>query len=198
MQKPHTGKIFAIGLSRTGTKSMAVALNHLGIKTKWYPQDEQTYRELVMGQYRLTVLEEYQALTDTPVVPFYPQLDEAYPGSKFIITIRDKRAWLRSCEKHWAGSRVPPNDPPFWQRFANYIDACVYGCNAFNESRFSYVYDRHLKNVRDYFDKRRDDLLIINVCDGQGYEALCPFLGLPTPTEMSFPKENDFSSEKLS
>lgn len=197
MMTPHTGKIFAVGLSRTGTKSLAVALNHLGIKTKWYPQDGQTYRELVLGNYRLTVLEEYQALTDTPVVPFYPQFDELYPGSKFILTIREKESWLRSCEKHWSGSKVPPNDPPFWQRYANFIDACVYGCNAFNASRFSYVYDRHVANVQDYFCDRPDDLLVIDVCNGEGYEKLCPFLGYPTPDDPTFPKENDFKSNKL-
>jgi len=193
----HTGKVFAIGLSRTGTKSLAVALNHLGIKTKWYPQDRQTYHELVLGNYRLSILEEYQAITDTPIVPFYPQLDEAFPGSKFILTVREKASWLKSCEKHWAGSRIPPSDPPFWQRYANFIDACVYGCNAFNASRFSYVYDLHVANVREYFRDRAEDLLVLDVCNGGGFEKLCPFLGLPVPDDPAFPKENNFKSEKL-
>lgn len=193
----HEGKIFAIGLSRTGTKSLAVALNHLGIRTKWYPNDATTYRQLVMGDYRLSILEEYQAITDTPVVPFYPQLDELYPGSKFILTIREKASWLRSCESHWKGSTVPPNDPPFWRRFANYIDSCVYGCNAFNPKRFSYVYDRHVNNVLDYFRNRPDDLLVLNICAGEGYEKLCPFLGLETPDDVTFPKENNFKASSL-
>lgn len=193
----HTGKIFAIGLSRTGTKSLAVALNHLGVRTKWYPNDRETYRQLVMGDYRLSILEEYQALTDTPVVPFYPQFDELYLGSKFILTIRDKPSWLRSCESHWKGSKVPPNDPPFWKRYANFIDSCVYGCNAFNPKRFSYVYDRHINNVLEYFRNRPDDLLILNICAGEGYEKLCPFLGLETPDDVKFPKENNFKASTL-
>ena len=193
----HTGKVFAIGLSRTGTKSLAVALNALGIRTKWYPNDIQTYRELVLGNYRLSILERYQALTDTPVVPFYPQFDRIYAGSKFVLTVREKQSWLDSCARHWQSSKVPPDNPPFWQRFANFVDLCVYGCNAFNADRFSYVYDRHVKNVLEYFHDRPEDLLVIDICAGEGYEKLCPFLGHPIPRNVAFPKENDFCSPRL-
>ena len=30
---------------------------------------------------------------------FYPQLDQAYPNSKFILTIRDEETWLVSWKK---------------------------------------------------------------------------------------------------
>jgi len=55
-QSVREAKIFGIGLRRTGTKSLAGALNLLGIRTKWFPQDAQTYRELIMGEYRLSIL----------------------------------------------------------------------------------------------------------------------------------------------
>ncbi|QDU75855.1 hypothetical protein Pan97_28970 [Bremerella volcania] len=194
---PHQGKIFGIGLSRTGTKSLATALNLLGIKTMWYPQDQTTYRELMTAHYRLTVLEEYQALTDTPVVPFYPQFDQEYPGSKFVLTIRDKESWLRSCEKHWQNSTFPPQEVPFWRKYASFIDLCVYGCNAFNASRFSYVYDRHVEGVQSYFHNRPDDLLIMNICGGEGYDRLCEFLDYQLPENSEFPKVNDFNANLL-
>ncbi len=174
-----------------------MALIQLGIRAKWYPNDLVTYQELIMGNYRLSILNEFQAITDTPAVPFYPQFDNVYPGSKFILTVREKQSWLASCEKHWQGSKVPPNDPPFWQRFANAIDLCVYGCNAFNRDRFSYVYDRHLGNVHEYFRTRSADLLVMNICEGDGFELLCPFLGIPVPEGLKFPRENDFQSARL-
>jgi hypothetical protein len=31
----------------------------------------------------------------------FKQLDKAYPGSKFILTMRPEAAWLRSVERHW-------------------------------------------------------------------------------------------------
>jgi predicted SAM-dependent methyltransferase len=39
------------------------------------------------------------------------------------------------------------------------------------------------------FEGRPDDLLIFNICGGEGYETLCPFLGLPILGE-PFPHEN--------
>lgn len=192
-------KIFGVGLSRTGTKSLAGALNLLGIRTKWYPQDPQTYYELVMEQYRLSILKTYQALTDTPVVPYFPEFDQLYPGSRFVLTVRDKDAWLRSCAKHWANSGITgpePESAPFWRKFAQFMDCCVYGSYAFNPDRWSYVYDAHLANVTAYFSDRPDDLLIMDVTKGEGWEKLCPFLGLDVPVEL-FPKINDFQSPLL-
>ncbi len=56
------GRIFGIGLSRTGTKSLATALNTLGIATIWYPQDSQTFAELAIGKFRLSVLQRYRGI----------------------------------------------------------------------------------------------------------------------------------------
>src|SRR5215217_9330431 len=93
----YRSKVFGIGLSRTGTVSLAEAMNVLGIKTIHFPCDEQTFEDLRMGNYDLRILEEYQGAVDTPVAPFYAQLDSHYPNSKFILTVRDKQSWLKSC-----------------------------------------------------------------------------------------------------
>lgn len=63
----------------------------------------------------------------------------------------------------------------------------VFGALAFNdEGRFLDVYDRHYKNVLDYFEGRPNDLLVMNICNGDGWELLCPFLSEPIPN-MPFP-----------
>ena len=80
------GKVFGLGLSKTGTSSLSDALEILGIKTIHYPCDSTTIQELRSGIYRLSILEDYQGVTDTPVVPYYAQLDSIYPESKFILT----------------------------------------------------------------------------------------------------------------
>ena len=38
------------------------------------------------------------------------------------------------------------------------------------------------ERVADYFHDR-DDLLVMRVTEGDGYDLLCPFLGVPTATE---------------
>jgi hypothetical protein len=182
-------KIFGIGLSKTGTSSLTNALNLLGIRTIHYPCDRKTFEELTSGVYRLSVLKRYQGVTDTPVVPFYPQLDVNYPGSKFILTIREKGSWLRSIEYHW---RMIPEW--LWEgspsrMFSDFVSACVYGSISFNKDRFSYVYDTHLRNVCEYFRDRPGDFIIIDICAGEGWEKLCPFLGLQAP-EVPFPHSN--------
>ena len=189
MAQAHANKIFGIGLSKTGTTSLGQALNQLGIATIDYPHDARTLDELERGVYRLSILEHYQAVTDTPVAPYYAQLDALYPGSKFILTVRDKDAWLRSAESHWQFSREWAERDRQFARFTYFICTAVYGCVRFNAERFSYVYDTHLRNVMDYFADRPDDLLVMDICAGDGWEKLCDFLGMPVP-DAEFPRLN--------
>ncbi len=43
--------------------------------------------------------------------------------------------------------------------------------------------------IKNYFKDRPDDLLVMNICDGDGWEVLCPFLDKPIPA-VSFPHLN--------
>jgi len=43
--------------------------------------------------------------------------------------------------------------------------------------------------TREYFKGRPDDLLILDICGGDGWEKLCNFLSLPIPS-VDFPFEN--------
>ncbi len=191
-------KVLGIGLSRTGTKSLATALNQLGVKTRWFPHDSRTHRQLMCGDYRLAVLDEYDGITDTPAAAFYPQFDQHFPGSKYILTTRDKQAWLRSCRNHWQRTRSGP--PSFfsarWRKFGAYIDAVIYGCVQFDETRFSYAYDVHQRNMQHFFRNRPEDLLVMDFEQGDGWQKLCPFLGLSIP-ETPFPRVNDFQASTL-
>ena len=53
---------------------------------------------------------------------------------------------------------------------------------------FEQLRDVHAE-VRRYFSNRPDDLLELNIAGGQGWEALCPFLGLAAP-DQPFPRLN--------
>jgi hypothetical protein len=182
-------RIFGIGLSRTGTTSLAEALCILGIKTIHYPDDDKTYAELRSGNYNLSILNEYQAVIDIPVAPYYAQLDKLYPDSKFILTIRDEESWLRSIESYFGLLEKWWDRDAAAKKFGEFITACTYGAVQFNRDRFLYVYDTHVRNVRAYFATRPSDFLSINIIDGQGWQTLCAFLGLPVP-DVSFPHLN--------
>lgn len=188
--EPHQ-KVFGLGLSKTGTSSLAAALNRLGVPSLHYPSDERTYRELRNGCYRLSVAEEYQGLVDIPVAPFYVQLDQVYPRSKFVLTIREKTSWLRSTELHWRLMMDWWDRFPDFKRFQEFISAVTYGTVAYNADRFSLAYDTHVRNVQEHFRERPDDLIVLDICGGDGWEPLCAFLGRPVPDE-PFPRENEW------
>lgn len=180
-------KVFGIGLSRTGTKSLTMALNMLGINVIHYPDNDTILQELITGNYNFSILHDYDGITDITVAPFYAQLDQIFPNSKFILTVRDKESWLKSLESHWA------HRPAFNGRenttkmqVRRLLRAAVYGTYSFNRERMSYVYDLHYKNVLDYFKDRPESLLVINICQGEGWEKLCPFFNL-SQLEEPFP-----------
>ena len=176
-------KIFGIGLSKTGTTSLANALEILGYKNK----DNLgivKYGKGDLSSIDLDVVDANDALTDTPIPSFYRELDARFPGSKFILTVRDSEGWLKSCKKQ------------FTERFAGvqtdahkrlFID--LYGTDVFDDERFASGYARFVDGVHEYFKDRPHDLLIINVAGGEGWEKLCAFLEQPVP-DVPFPKSN--------
>ena len=176
-------KVFGIGLSRTGTKSLTKALDLLGFNVMHYPTGKEVFEELTRGNYSFSLLQGYDGITDITVAPFYAQLDRLYPGSKFILTVRDKESWLRSLENHWSHKPAFDDRPGRETRMKirRFLRAAVYGCYVFNRDRMSYVYDLHYKNVVEYFERRPESLLILDIVAGEGWEKLCPFLNKPIP-----------------
>lgn len=188
-------KVFGIGLSKTGTSSLAEALNMLGIRSIHYPNDTKTYSELRSGNFRLSLFNQYDGIVDTPVVPYYAQFDQLFPGSKFILTVREKNSWLASVEQHWRAAATY-DDQPVKKAFQEFIRTAVYGCIDFDKERFSYVYDLHHENVRKYFADRPDDLLVMNICNGEGWDVLSPFLNKPIP-RTPFPHANEWMTKLI-
>jgi hypothetical protein len=182
-QRSKKTKIFGIGLSQTGTQSLAHALNRLGFNVIHSPDDEVTLKEVMAGQYDFSILNDFDGITDITVAPFYAQLDKLFPDSKFILTVRDKESWLRSLAAQWSAepvfddSRVSNETN---QQRRKLLRIAAYGTYTFNEERFSYVYDLHYKNVVEYFKECSESLLLLNIYAGEGWEKLCSFLNKPS------------------
>ncbi len=172
-------KVFGIGLSRTGTKSLNASLKILGYNAVHFPDDE-TYKDMVHATMPFRILKNVDAITDVTTIPYFIQLHQIYPNAKFILTVRDKEAWLDGCSTFF--QKHPPKF-----KLKNFIRSAVYGCLYFNRERFSHVYDEHLRKVLSYFEDYPDSLLILPICDGVGWDPLCEFLGEPTPS-VPFPR----------
>jgi hypothetical protein len=194
-------KVFGIGLSKTGTTSLTEALELLGYRTGHGPAGPETreefYRFFATGSERihLSVLNNYyDALTDSPVCCLYQALDKAYPGSKFILTIREKHSWVRSYQHQWKVSDrfSGPGSHSALAHYTRFINQKLFGHPGTQEAPaeiFSAAYDRHTAEVLDYFRERPHDLLILDICGGEGWSKLAPFLGVPIP-QIPFPWKN--------
>lgn len=176
-------KIFGIGLSKTGTTSLAQALEILGYRVKDYPGIER-YRAGDVTSIDRTVIDGHDALTDTPIPSFFRELDQAYPGSKFILTIRDTDSWLRSCKKQFTPALAAKQNEAHRKLFLD-----LYGTDVYDETKFLQGYRRHIDQVLEYFKDRPADLLVLDLTAGDGWHKLCAFLGKPVP-DRPFPKAN--------
>lgn len=185
-------KVFCIGLPKTGTSSLHDAVQILGLRSVHWPHDAETVRQIRQGDYQLTVMSECDVVSDIPIPAIFPQLDQAFPGSKFIVTERDRGAWLTS-------ERNAPfnSDPPAPGSHRDFYRTLLYGVTAFDEERFGWVYDEHVHRVERFFAGREQDLLRIDITRRASWEPLCAFLGLPVPDE-AFPHSNRAGSNTAS
>ena len=176
-------KIFGIGLSKTGTTSLASALEILDFRTRDNP-GLKTYVPGDLASIDPDVLEHHDALTDTPIPSFYRELDQRYPGARFILTVRDMDGWLLSCKKQFTAKLADKQNDAHNRLFLD-----LYGTSVFDDASFRSGYQRFVDGVLEYFKDRPQDLLILDVAAGQGWNELCAFLGKPVPA-MPFPKSN--------
>lgn len=176
-------KVLGIGISRTGTTSLSKALRRLGYDTIHAPLSIITR---VDGRIALNedAVMRYEALTDSTVAFMYKELDAAFPGSKFILTVRDVEKWLvsmRRVRKVYPIMRMIPKAAQlFHEAFGDDYP--------YDEDAMRAKFHRHSKEVRAHFEGR-NDLLVMDFAAGDGWEKLCRFLGRPVP-DAPFPHHN--------
>jgi hypothetical protein len=80
--------------------------------------------------------------------------------------------------------------------YIRFVNTAVYGTWGLSRERFDWVYTNHVATVRNYFAGRPKDLLELDICAGEGWASLAPFLGRPLPTD-PFPHEDLLKGGKL-
>ena len=118
--KPQQGlKVVGVGYGRTGTYSLALALDELGFPTlhtqhhhenpkifahfvdnifyKSVQQDEVITPDMFTPDFDLLPQGGFTATMDLPFALYYKQIHEMYPDCKFILTVRENaEVWFRS------------------------------------------------------------------------------------------------------
>jgi hypothetical protein len=179
-------KVFCIGFHKTGTTSLEMALKKLGYRVtgSFGTKDPDIANKVLEMAYARAA--NYDAFEDNPWPILYRELDERFPGSKFILTRRPAENWIRSQVKDFASTETP-------------MRRWIYGADAGhpegNEATYVARYERHNREVLDYFRERPDDLLVMDIPADAAWAKLCSFLGADEPNE-PFPHANKASMSR--
>jgi hypothetical protein len=177
-------KVFCVGFHKTGTTSIALALKALGYRVTGPngvhdPDIETNALRMAYG-----LVGKYDAFQDNPWPVIYRELDAKYPGSRFILLLRDSGSWIESQVKHFGRKETPMRK---W----------IYGvgCPEGNEEIYVRRFEGHNAEVLKHFENRPRDLLVMNLARGDGWAKLSPFLGADIP-EGPFPHGNKASDRE--
>ena len=109
-------RLLVLGISRTGTSSLCLALDKFNYKifhmtenfknpTHFFPLWDEAIRAKFNNDGKPygrpefdKLLGDYDALSDLPAVLFSPELLQAYPDAKVILTTRDPEKWVDSMQ----------------------------------------------------------------------------------------------------
>jgi tetratricopeptide (TPR) repeat protein len=183
-------KVFGIGLSKTGTTTLAAALTALGLVTLdwWNPL---TF-ELMSDD----DLNYFSAFTDTKACLEFEKYYYMFQNSKFVYTTRAIDTWVASVQRHWerqfglygfeaVREALVLDTLPHGSAFRNLVKTLY-----FNHADWPEAYRTHDRRVRQFFaDKPKGRFLEFDVFRGDGWPELCEFLGNEVPA-LRFPWEN--------
>jgi hypothetical protein len=201
-------QIIGAGFGRTGTSSLKVALEQLGLAPCYHmlevavsPQHCALWLAADRGE-RVDweqILGGYKAAVDWPTCVFWRELLAEYTQARVILTVRDSAAWYASFRDTILAraESLPPVSSPaihaLYDLSKQLILQRTFRGAAGDERRAIEVLEAHNAEVIAAVEPHR--LLVYDVA--AGWEPLCAFLGLPVPAE-SFPHVNprtEFSAE---
>ncbi len=163
-------KIFIIGLPRTSTTSLCTTMLELGFTT-------------AHTAYTKQAINEAQALADSPIFCDFKHLDKYYPNSKFIYLERDLTFWLPSIRQLLKRMLVnlQRSDGGFNIHIKRSFQTIFDGLNEARLEQDSFLqscYQNHKTSVLNYFKKRPEDLLLINLSQEGDFKRLLHFLDI--------------------
>lgn len=201
----ENNKVFIIGFHKTGTSSVVEALKILGFKTihgdpRSAEKHKGTEGKLLIekyikkNNYMLPTFTIYDAFADNPYFHIWYEIVKIYPDAKYILTIRDENKWINSCCNYYSNRRIRPMREWMFGEYANPSK------NLESKNIWLNKYREHNKNIIDFFNENKKELLIFNVADGDGWDKLCNFLDKKKP-DQKFPHKNkgkfSFFKEKI-
>jgi len=205
-------KIIGAGFGRTGTTSLYMALGQLGfpcyhmfelVQKKANKPHLDFWRKVANAPAGTqhdweTAFANYTAAVDNPACCVWPELLEAYPDAKVILSLhpRGPDAWYDSTietiyatERMWQFKVLKIAAPPF-RKLGDMLTKLVWQRShqgtMTDRAKAIAFYQQHTERVTSAVPA--DRLLVFSA--DQGWEPLCGFLGVPVPAG-GFPEAND-------
>lgn len=202
--------VLGAGFGRTGTMSLKIALEQLGLgpcyhttevmKNRSHPR---LWRAADAGEPVdwPALFARYRSAVDWPACRYYRELAEVFPEAKVILTVRDPDEWydsvastlysLKLATDNYFSSRLGDTDAghhpvPLYE---NPIWAKTFSGRFTDRQHAVEVFQRHNADVAQSIAPGR--LLVYQVTEG--WPALCDFLGTPIPAD-AFPHVNTTQS----
>ncbi|MES2675839.1 MAG: sulfotransferase family protein [Pseudomonadota bacterium] len=174
-------KLFIIGLPRTGTTSVSVALLEYGFK-------------VAHTAYTKRAFELADVISDAPCFCDYQQLDALFPDSKFVYLDRALDNWVPSMQmllKKMLANLDQKNGHfnPVLKRSFNTTFSLLTTSDPLHEQHLATCYRKHQQQVFDYF-ATREDFLKIDVSCNESLKKLLIFLNVTTEGIVEFPRLN--------
>lgn len=173
---PTGVKVIGIGLNKTGTKTMSHHLKAWGLTHRTYDSatttESPSFDLFQSGDIDalMDIVASHDSLEDWPWPLLYREIDERFPGAKFVLTTRTSAdVWYRSlCNM---AVRIGPL--PLFENL-------VYGSSMPHGRRAEHIriYDEHNESVEQYFRDRPGKLLKLTWGAGDEALKLAGFLGL--------------------
>jgi len=188
--------VIGAGFGRTGTESMKLALETLGLgpchhmhEVHASPEQTLMWRKIARGEAPdwETVFAGFSSAVDWPSAFYWRQLAAFYPDAKVILTVRSTESWYASAVN------------TIFDRIGNSTDRDSLGVRLVRERVFGgrlddadhvkAVFERNNAEVQASLPPER--LLVYNL--GDGWEPLCRFLSKPVP-DTPYPNSNSTES----
>ena len=183
-----TLSVIGAGIGRTGTTSLKLALEQLGLGPCYHMQEVFKNPAAIASWVRASegapmdwdeVFRGYGSTTDWPACDYWQGLADHWPKARIILTVRDAEAWFASTQKTIFGPLVTPaaTDMSPVALLMRAVTSRAFKGILNDHDRCIEAYERHNASVIASAPPER--LLVFDAA--QGWPPLCRFLGVPVP-----------------
>lgn len=196
-----TMHVIGAGVGRTGTYSLKLAINQLGLGPCHHMEEVLHNQSVQVPLWAAAVnghadweaiYKGYESAVDWPTAGFFRELSAAYPSAKFVLTVRSPESWAESFSetiyKLLAGRDDAPEEMRAWLDMGVGVISKTGFPDGLDVAGMMKAFTAHNDAVKAAIPAHQ--LLVYQVKDG--WDPLCAFLGVPVP-DSPFPRTNDRS-----